>query len=140
MLGFLRRIFRKREFRAWSVDDRVGGYRVGNLLIRRSDVVVIVAFKRDLITIDQLCLGIGYGEKDADGGHASVYIEEDNPTYSAVLADLEQHFDLTEGWFAQVTRPAFETNWTTIWSRSGDASRVAGQQGHAAGRPQAAGG
>lgn len=121
MLGFLRRIFRKREFRAWSVDDLAGGYRVGNLLIRRSDVVVIVAFKRDLITIDQLCLGIGYGEQDADGGHASVYIEEDNPAYGAVLADLEQHFDLAEGWFDQVTRPAFETKWTTIWSRSGDA-------------------
>jgi hypothetical protein len=135
MLGFLRRIFWKREFRVWSVDQLAGGYRVGNLLIRRSDVVVIVAFKRDLVTVDQLCLGIGYGPRDADGGHASVYIEEDNPTYRAVLADLEQHFDLMGGWFAKVTRPAFETNWTTIWSRSGDSNAGDGPRGHAADRP-----
>ena len=34
-------------------------------------------------------------------------------------ADLELRRYHFESWWSQVAHPAFETNWTTIWKRSG---------------------
>lgn len=118
MPRFLKRILRKREFQVWSVDESADGYAIDGRLLRRSDIVEIVAFKRDLITEDQVCIAIRHGEEAADGGRATDYIVEDNPCFHAVICDLEKHFVLTEGWWKEVVDPAFETNLTTIWSRN----------------------
>lgn len=118
MLEFLRRLFRPRMFAAWSVDHDRGGYLVSDLFVPRSAVKFIVAYKRDRVTIDQLCIGIAYGEPDADNQCAALHIEEDNPCYKAILADLEQHFALREGWWREATREPFATDAITIWQRS----------------------
>lgn len=128
MLGFLERLFRRREFRRWTIDESVQGYRIHDLVVRREDIAIIAAFKHDLITIDRLCLGIGHGEPDERGGYATEYVEEDNPSYRAVLRDLEQHFALKDGWWDEVTRPAFEPNRTVIWSRQWERGRLAKAQ------------
>ena len=116
MFDWVKNLVSKREFRKWVVDDTRGGYSIGDRFISRSDVVEIVAFKRDLLTIDQLCIGIGVGEPDEDGELEREFIEEDNPSYRSVLDDIEAHFQLKEGWWDDVVQPAFATNWAVIWS------------------------
>jgi hypothetical protein len=117
MISFLRRLFRRREFAGWSVDHARCGYVVGDLFVARSDVVFIVAYKRDLITIDQLCLALAYGDADDHGQRSAIHIEEDNPQYKDVLADLEAHFDLRDGWWREATREPFGTDRLIIWQR-----------------------
>lgn len=118
MFAFLRRMLHPRRFVAWSVDHERGGYRAGDMFVARADVEFIVAYRRDLITIDQLCLGIAYGWPDANKQCAALHIEEDNPSYKEILADLEGNFDLREGWWHEVTREPFTSDKVTIWQRS----------------------
>lgn len=113
-----------RRQREWSVDEAAAGYRIdGELTIRRSEISVIVAFKRDLMTFDQICVGIACTEPGPDGRCDLECIEEGNPTYAAVVEDLARHFDLAEGWWMEVAFPAFEENWTVIWSAHGRGKR-----------------
>ena len=111
---WLRKATHKPEYRTWAVDHERGGYRIGDLFIPRSDINLIVAFKRDLLTIDQVCVGIGFGEGALNERPPAEFIEEDNPSFAAVLADLEKHFELEEGWRAKVELPPFEENRTLL--------------------------
>ena len=124
MFAYLRRLFRPRRFAGWSIDHERGGYVANDKFVARSDVRFIVAYKRDLITIDQLCLGIAYGDSDANNQCAALHIEEDNPSYKEILADLEQHFDLREGWWKEATREPFATDSIMVWQRAGGSGSV----------------
>jgi hypothetical protein len=74
------------------------------------DVSELVTFKRDYGATDQVCLGFRRGESDA-----YAVLEEDNPAWLQVLAEVEERFQLPEQWFDAVMDPPFECNWTTLW-------------------------
>lgn len=139
LTGVLKALVRGRRARgdaAWAVDDVRGGYCVGGRLIRREDVVSIVAFKRDLWSVDQVCVGILVGAADGEGEPDGPFVTEDDPAFAAVLADLGAHFRLRERWREEVVHPPFATNRTVLWRRDvvrrGGAGR--GGAGRAAGR------
>ncbi|PIE24673.1 MAG: hypothetical protein CSA62_02245 [Planctomycetota bacterium] len=121
------RVRRKPEYRTWSIDRDAGVYRVGDALIHRSEIRWIVAFKRDLMVTDQVCLGIAYGESTEEGALPTEYIEEDNPSFVPLLTEIEANFELKEAWREEVYYPPYEENWTVIWPReeepSGDHKR-----------------
>jgi hypothetical protein len=79
--------------------------------VRWSDVREAFAFKRDLLTVDLICLGF----RVSDGG--SFYeVDEDMPGYEALCEEIGRHFPaIKQDWWCAVTFPAFATNRTTIW-------------------------
>ena len=79
-----------------------------------SSVREIAAFKRDLFSYDELCIGFRTDDTDR---YAEVW--ESDPGYAELLAELPRHFaEIRTDWFEQVAHPAFATNWTTIWGEA----------------------
>ena len=71
----------------------------------------IFAYKEDLVTLDDICLGFRLRH---DGSFCSV--SEEFEGYAAFLAHLEHRFDgMRTGWFPAVAFPAFAPNRTTLW-------------------------
>ncbi|MCA8947920.1 MAG: hypothetical protein KDE27_00360 [Planctomycetes bacterium] len=101
------------------MDHERGGYLAGARFVARRSVAFIVVYKRDLHTVDQLCLALAVDEPGDDGLHDAVHIEEDNPDYEEVLADIEAHFALPEGWWHEATRAPLATDANVIWRRGG---------------------
>ena len=79
---------------------------------RWSDVMEIIAFKRDLLTTDMICLEFQLGD--------GTFIETDEEMvgYRRFVAIVESTFDLAPNWWSDVAFPAFRTNTSTIWSAS----------------------
>ncbi|MBI3468997.1 MAG: hypothetical protein HY000_38835 [Planctomycetes bacterium] len=75
-----------------------------------NEIAEIVAFKRDLYAVDQICIGFR-----ALGSDTYDCIEEENPDYERILKLIEERFRLREDWWSTVALPPFKTNWTTIW-------------------------
>jgi len=101
------------RLKAWQVepeglrvrqDDQEGG------CIPWDEVAELVTFKRDFGAWDQVCVGIRQGEADD-----YTVLEEDNPAWDQVLAELEARFPLPEHWLEVVVEPPFECNWTSLW-------------------------
>ncbi len=72
------------------------------------DVEKVHAFKRDLVTVDCVCLA--FTSKDG-----IIEIAEDTEGYSEVLERLEIHLGVTPEWMLTVMFPAFEPNLTQIY-------------------------
>jgi hypothetical protein len=95
---------------------RLSPWRVEPLGLRAAEflpwdeVAEIVAFKRDLGDRDQICLGWRRA-----GSESYLVLEEDNPSWSPVLAAAERQFQLPAQWLEAVAEPPFECNWTTLW-------------------------
>ncbi|MDA0587678.1 MAG: hypothetical protein O2820_05305 [Planctomycetota bacterium] len=79
--------------------------------VRWQDVVEIVAFKRDLLTRDLICVGFR-----VVGSEELIETDEEMPGFGKLRADVESRFSLPENWWSEVAFPAFATNMTTIWS------------------------
>jgi len=101
------------RLRPWQVDPS------GLILLREpgvkdfiswQDLAEVVTFKRDLGATDQICLGFR-----REGDDAYIVLEEENPSWSEVVAGLEARIPLPDGWFEEVMEPPFECNWTTLW-------------------------
>jgi hypothetical protein len=84
---------------------------VAQFEVRWSDVREVFGFKRDLFTVDLICLGF----RVSDDG--SLYeVHEDMPGYEALCEEIGRRFpDVNQDWWRAVTFPAFATNRTTIW-------------------------
>jgi hypothetical protein len=79
-----------------------------------SDVKEIFAFKRDMFSVDLICLGFRTSE---DGSYCEV--SEEMSGYEELLGLLNERFGIKlEDWFSKVAFPAFETKLTTIWGQS----------------------
>ncbi|WP_442510261.1 hypothetical protein SH528x_001872 [Novipirellula sp. SH528] len=77
-----------------------------------ANVTGIVAFKRDLLTTDLICLQLQLGD--------GTYIETDEEMvgYREFLDIVTSNYDLAPNWWSDVAFPAFKTNMTTIWPAS----------------------
>lgn len=87
-----------------------------NWTLSWNDVTAVVAYKRDLVSIDQICLG--FRMKD---DHINLRcISEDTPGFKAIQSDLSRKTD--GAWpalFNDVAWPPFEFCWTVIWASPG---------------------
>lgn len=73
----------------------------------------IVAFKHDLLSTDEICLGFR-----CDGDDRYAWVGEEDSGFEELQNEFERHFDgLLENWWNKVAFPAFEENWTRIWKR-----------------------
>jgi hypothetical protein len=80
-----------------------------------SDVSSIVGYKIDALTTDQIRLAFEIRGETID------VVTEDMTGFKALTERMRSPFDgISESWWSQVAYPAFETNWTTIWKRSGE--------------------
>jgi hypothetical protein len=79
--------------------------------LRWSDVVEIVAYKRDLLTTDLVCVGFRCLASDD-----VIEIDEEMAGFDAAMAAVAFRFPLPENWRSDVAFPAYATNMTTIWS------------------------
>jgi hypothetical protein len=76
-----------------------------------SDVREVFAFKRDLGTYDEICVGFRISDQ---GDYYEV--NEDSPGYNALLAAVARAFTgYDNDWWHKVAFPAFATNRTTLW-------------------------
>lgn len=76
----------------------------------------IVAFKRDLLTVDSMRIGI-----ETDAGRL-YEIGEEADGWFEMVESLPRYLPGAKSvgaWYEQVMLPAFETNLTTIYTRSG---------------------
>lgn len=81
-----------------------------------ASVVEIVAFKHDLFSIDEICLGFR-----VEGSDRFLWAGEEDQGFVGLRDDVEDCFEgILPSWFHQVAFPAFEENWTTIWRRGAD--------------------
>jgi hypothetical protein len=79
------------------------------------DIQSIEVFKRDLWAYDLICLRFrsSHGEP--------IEIDEDDPSWLPLLQICPTYletFQPWETWFVNVAFPAFETNFTTVYSRN----------------------
>lgn len=85
------------------------------------DVEEIRAFKRDLFSIDLICLAFKREGKDE-----YVEVHEEMAGYHDLLQALPTRLPgFTLAWFLDVAFPAFETNHQTIWKRTPNVASLA---------------
>jgi len=85
----------------------------GRFPVRWEEIAKIVAYKRDLITIDQLCLTIHLH----DG--TSFEVQEDIEGFWAWVDALEQQLGIGAQWREAVLKPVFAENKKVIFAREG---------------------
>lgn len=80
--------------------------------IHWSDVKKIVAYKNDLWTFDEICVGF-VTEPNADEWWE---ICEDWPGFNEVCGRMRSYFpSIPEDWYQKVMHPAFARNETVLW-------------------------
>lgn len=79
--------------------------------INWNDITALHVFKEDLMTIDRICMEIIYNNK-------LITINEDMPGWSQFVLKTKAVFtSIPQDWDFTIIQPAFETNYTTIYSR-----------------------
>jgi hypothetical protein len=90
-----------------------------------ADIIRVIAFKRDWLTIDCICLAI----VSEDG--TTTEVNEDMTGWEAFTEELPKHLPGTvtkANWFGQVAFPAFATNETQIFARAGSSGATSHQK------------
>jgi hypothetical protein len=86
-----------------------------------SDIVRVVAFKRDWLTVDCICLAFA----TADG--TTTEVNEEMEGWEALTDALPKYLPGSKDWsecFSQVAFPAFATNETVIFERKSELSKT----------------
>lgn len=111
-----------REFEAWQADPGDftyfdGGFSTplvtGYQKVVWGDLRAVFAYKRDLLTTDELCLDIFYQE------NILLTISEETAGWHTFTEQLEANLPLLPGWVGEVAVPAFETKLTLLYEREG---------------------
>lgn len=79
------------------------------------ELVEIVAFKRDMFTVDDICLGFRVK------GKSDFFVcDEEMAGWQELQETLAHRFGLNHcQWVARIMFPPFVENWTVLWARSG---------------------
>jgi hypothetical protein len=114
-LGKLR-LFKEKESPP-SLKVEEGGFsyvgRDETTTVNWSDVKEAFAFKRDIFSVDLICLGFRVSD---DGRYWE--IDEQMSGYEEVLTAMAKAFPpLDTSWWHKVAFPAFKTNLVTIWGQ-----------------------
>lgn len=79
--------------------------------MRWADVKEVFAFKRDIFSVDLICIGF----RTSDEGHY-FEIDEQMPGYDSVVAALPQAFPgFDDNWWCKVAYPPFKTCFCSMW-------------------------
>jgi hypothetical protein len=78
-----------------------------------NEVREIVAFKRDLLTVDLICLGFRVDESEC-----CIEVDEECAGYEELATEVERRFEIESDWRSKVAFPAFETNFMTLWGEA----------------------
>jgi hypothetical protein len=107
----LSRGFPKREVRFDDVGFSVFEEEKMKSSLRWSDTVEVFAYKIDLFSIDEICIGF---RVDSAGTHH--WVSEEFTGYHEFLEELSRRFPgIRTDWFSAVALPAFVENRTTLW-------------------------
>lgn len=77
------------------------------------EIEEVWAYKRDLFTVDQICL-------DIKGEDVEIFVTEDIPGWAELIAALPAGLPgclSQEEWLSAVTHPAFEENLTLLYKQ-----------------------
>lgn len=88
------------------------GHRIA--FIPTAKIVKVTAFKRDLLTVDLICVALDY-EGDSSTQHLELNEEMDG--FAHLLSQLERTPDFLTDWRNKVALPPFATNATVLWER-----------------------
>ena len=88
-----------------------GGFRSGSNRVKWSEVTQIAAFKRDMLTIDDVWFQF-------TANATPVLICEEQPGFAELESEVLALFPSAASWRAQVIQPAFATNFTVLYSRT----------------------
>lgn len=75
-----------------------------------TDVREIVAFKRNLLTVDLICFGFRVDESEC-----CLEVDEECDGYEELVTEVERRFEIESDWWSKVAFPPFETNFRTLW-------------------------
>ena len=92
-------------FPSISVSDT--GFSVEDAHIYWAEIREIVAFKVDLLTVDDVRFAFRF-QSGADD--AWFEVSEEQPGFADLVAELESRFPSVRGWRARVIKPAFAAN------------------------------
>ena len=87
----------------------------GSRLLRWDETISIKAFKRDLYTVDRICLVIGL--RDGSG----IEVDEEMSGWDSLVQKLPEYLPGCKSfgeWFEVVAFPAFQLNMTSIFDRA----------------------
>ncbi len=104
-------LFRERQPTWPVIAVDASGFSVGQRRVEWADVHAIAAFKRDLITFDDVWFRV----EDAGG---PLLICEEQPGFASWEVALIEHFPSVAGWREHVTQPAFAENFIVFYRRT----------------------
>jgi len=82
--------------------------------VKWRDIVRIAAFKRDLITVDMICLAV-------ETGDFAIELNDGMPGFDTLLPALDSALGIDPSWQLRVMFPAFEANMEMIFDRKATA-------------------
>jgi hypothetical protein len=90
--------------------------------VKWCDIREIVAFKRDILTYDVICVGFCLADREYDLAKDErldgVEIHEEMTGFMDLVQDMQRKFPaIPKNWYIEIMTPAFETIWTTLWKR-----------------------
>lgn len=75
------------------------------------DVHGIAAYKRDLFSVDEICVGFNDGDPEN-----ARFVNESMAGYKELIKEIERRYpDHDANWWSKVAWPAFSACWTVIW-------------------------
>ncbi len=98
-----------------TITSDIAGFEIDTeprISTRWAAITEIVAFKRDLLTTDLICL-----QFQLDDG-TFVETDEEMVGYRPFIDAVTSKFDLAPNWWSNVAFPPFTTNMATVWSAS----------------------
>ena len=84
------------------------GFESGKSVVSWSAVTKIAAFKKDLVTFDDIWFVFSAGQD-------KVLVCEEQPGFAELLAEVKARFPSVEGWEQQVVQPAFAESYTVLY-------------------------
>ena len=84
----------------------------GGVRVLWSSIRCIRAFKRDLLTSDEVLLSF---ENDAEPEY--IEVSEEEPGFEEFRLEIEKRFSFPAGWWEAVLKPAFARNESVLYAR-----------------------
>ena len=85
-----------------------------HIALRWADVRTIQTYKRDLLTVDSICIAFEVADDEW------IEIRDDMAGFDDVTLQMEELFSgVPEDWYSVVVLPPFATNERTLWRRDG---------------------
>jgi len=103
------------------ISDDKSGERSAHIIW--SEVVRVIAYKRDLFNVDQICVFLSRSDE------TGMEVQEDLNNWTNFITSLPEHLPnckRAESWLEDVTLPAFAANVTELYSRPNNLSQIKG--------------